>query len=63
MSQPKKQDSRSTQISVFSLVFNKLGIYVIVALLIVIGAFVSGGKFFTSDNVRSILEEIGRAHV
>ena len=58
MSQPKKQDSRSTQISAFSLIFNKLGIYVIVALLIVIGAFVSGGKFFTPDNVRSILEAV-----
>ena len=58
MSQPKKQDSRSTQISAFSLIFNKLGIYVIVALLIVIGAIVSGGKFFTPDNVRSILEAV-----
>ena len=38
MSQPKKEDARSMKVSAFSLVFNKLGIYVIVALLVVIGA-------------------------
>ena len=58
MSQPKKEDARSMKVSAFSLVFNKLGIYVIVALLVVIGAIVSAGKFFTPDNVRSILEAV-----
>lgn len=58
MSQTKKEDARSTKVSTFSLLFNKLGIYVIVALLIVIGAIVSGGKFFTADNIRSIIEAV-----
>ena len=58
MSQPKTEDLRSTKINTFSLVFNKLGIYCVVILLIIIGAFVSGGKFFTADNIRSILEAI-----
>ena len=46
------------KINVFSRIFNKLGIYFVVALLVIIGAIVSGGKFFTPDNIRSILEAV-----
>ncbi len=58
MSQLKEEDSRSMKINVFSRIFNKLGIYFVVALLVIIGAIVSGGKFFTPDNIRSILEAV-----
>ena len=58
MSQPREEDSRSMKINVFSRIFNKLGIYFVVALLVIIGAIVSGGKFFTPDNIRSILEAV-----
>lgn len=51
-------DSRKTEISKFSLIFNKLGIYVIVLLLIVLGMIVSKGGFFTSSNIQSILEAV-----
>ena len=51
-------DSRRTEINKFSLLFNKLGIYVIVVLLIVLGMIISGGDFFTSSNIQSILEAV-----
>ena len=58
MSQHNSVDNRSMKVSFFSLIFNKMGIYVIVLLLVVVGAIVSAGKFFTPDNVRSILEAV-----
>ena len=58
MSQPKKEDVRAEKINPFSLIFNKLGIYVVVILLVIVGAIVSGGKFFTPDNLRSIIDAV-----
>lgn len=53
-----KVDTRKMEINKFSLLFNKLGIYVVVILLIVIGMIVSGGKFFEKSNIQSILEAV-----
>lgn len=51
-------DARKTDINKFSLIFNKLGIYVIVILLVVLGMIVSKGSFFSSSNIQSILEAV-----
>jgi len=56
--QTAKVDSRKTKINPFSLLFNKMGIYVVVILLLVLGMVVSKGQFFVADNVRSILEAV-----
>lgn len=53
-----KVDTRKTEISKFSIMFNKLGIWVIVILLLIIGVVVSRGEFFTKTNVQSILEAV-----
>lgn len=52
----QKIDSRKVEINKFSLIFNKLGIYVIIVLLIVLGFIVSKGQFFSASNIQSILE-------
>ena len=44
------------EINKFSLIFNKLGIYVIVLLLIAAGVILSRGQFFSASNIQSILE-------
>ena len=51
-------DRRRMEISRFSLLFNKLGIYVIVVLLVAMGMVVSKGQFFSPGNVQSILEAV-----
>jgi len=56
--EPEKVDSRKTEISRFSLIFNKLGIYVVVILLTFLGMIVSKGQFFTAGNIQSILEAV-----
>ncbi|MDD3338635.1 MAG: ABC transporter permease [Lachnospiraceae bacterium] len=53
-----KVDTRKTEINKFSLIFNKLGIWVIVILLAVVGMIVSKGDFFSSANIQSILEAV-----
>lgn len=53
-----KVDTRKEEINKFSLVFNKLGIYVIVVALIIVGMLVSKGTFFRASNVQSILEAV-----
>ena len=52
----QKVDKRKVEINKFSLIFNKLGIYVVVLLLIVAGVILSGGQFFSASNIQSILE-------
>ncbi len=49
-------DTRRVEIGTFSLLFNKLGIYVVVVLLVLVGVIVSGGRFFEASNIQSILE-------
>ena len=53
-----KVDTRKTEINKFSLLFNKLGIWIIVAVLIVLGLAVSKGQFFNASNIQSILEAV-----
>lgn len=53
-----KVDTRKEEINKFSLIFNKMGIWVIVILLLVLGMIVSGGQFFTASNIQSILEAV-----
>lgn len=53
-----KVDTRKEEINKFSLIFNKLGIYVVVAALIIIGMIVSKGSFFAASNIQSILEAV-----
>lgn len=54
----KKVDTRKTEINRFTLIFNKLGIYVVVIFLILLGMLVSKGEFFAPSNVQSILEAV-----
>ena len=56
MNGAQKVDKRKVEINKFSLIFNKLGIYVVVLLLNVAGVILSGGQFFTASNIQSILE-------
>lgn len=53
-----KVDTRKTEINKFSLLFNKLGIWIIVAVLVVLGLAVSKGQFFNASNIQSILEAV-----
>lgn len=55
---PAKVDTRKTDINRFSLIFNKLGIYVVVIGLVILGLFVSKGDFFVASNIQSILEAV-----
>lgn len=56
MSGAEKVDKRRVEINKFSLIFNKLGIYVVVLLLIAAGIILSKGQFFSASNIQSILE-------
>lgn len=53
-----KADTRKTEINKFSLIFNKMGIWVIVILLLILGMLVSKGQFFSASNIQSILEAV-----
>ncbi len=53
-----KVDTRKREINKFSIIFNKMGIWVIVIMLLLIGTIVSKGEFFTSSNIQSILEAV-----
>lgn len=51
-------DCRKTEINKFSIIFNKLGIYVIIIMLVLVGIIISKGQFFTKSNIQSILEAV-----
>jgi len=53
-----KQDNRRTDISKGSIIINKLGIYVVVAILLVVGLIIKQGDFLSIDNIRSILSAV-----
>ena len=53
-----KVDTRKTEINKLSLLFNKLGIWIIVAGLMVLGMIISKGQFFGKSNIQSILEAV-----
>ena len=53
-----KVDTRKTEINKASLIFNQLGIWIIVAGLIILGMIISKGQFFGKSNIQSILEAV-----
>ena len=53
-----KVDTRRTEINKASLIFNRLGIWIIVVALIILGTIISGGQFFNRSNIQSILEAV-----
>lgn len=56
-----KVDTRKTEISKGLLLFNKMGIWLIVIALLILGtivAQVAGGNFFENSNIQSILEAV-----
>lgn len=55
---PARQDTRSREMNKFMVTVNKLGIYVIVALLVVVGVIAAPGKFLTTSNFRAILQAV-----
>ncbi|MCI8995336.1 MAG: ABC transporter permease [Lachnospiraceae bacterium] len=58
---PAKVDTRKTEINKGIILFNKLGIWVIVIALVVLGmiiAMANKGSFFGASNVQSILEAV-----
>ena len=68
-----KVDTRKTEINKASLIFNQLGIWIIVAGLIILGMIISKGQFFGKSNsgssspdryglCRTVLRYIFRKH-
>ncbi len=53
-----KQDGRRTDISKGSIIVNKLGIYIVVAILLVVGLIIKQGDYLSVDNIRSILSAV-----
>ncbi len=51
-------DLRRQEMNRFTVVVNRLGVYLIVILLAVIGAAVAPGKFFTLDNIKSVVQAV-----
>ncbi|MEG0783981.1 MAG: ABC transporter permease, partial [Christensenella sp.] len=53
-----KKDVRRTDISKRSVIINKLGIYIVVAILLVMGLIIKQADFVSVDNIRSILNAV-----
>ncbi|MBC5647490.1 ABC transporter permease [Christensenella tenuis] len=53
-----KKDVRRTDISKRSIIVNKLGIYIVVAILLVVGLIIKQGDYVSIDNLRSILSAV-----
>ena len=53
-----KVDTRKTEINKFSLLFNRLGIWIIVVGLMILGMIISKGQFFSKSNIQSVLEAV-----
>jgi ribose/xylose/arabinose/galactoside ABC-type transport system permease subunit len=51
-------DSRSIKNNSFIILVNRVGIYAVVALLLVVGGIVAPGKYFTVANIRSTVQAI-----
>ncbi|MDR1929911.1 MAG: ABC transporter permease [Treponema sp.] len=52
------EDSRSVRQSVFMVFINRVGIFAVVALLLIVGGVVAPGKYFTLANIRSTVQAI-----
>lgn len=53
-----KTDVRKTEISKLNLFFNKAGIWIIIALLIIVGVAIKPSAYLSMDNIRSILQAV-----
>lgn len=53
-----KQDQRRTKVSLVSVIFNKLGIYVVVLLLLIVGLIIRQKEFVSIGNIRSIMSAV-----
>lgn len=53
-----KTDTRSQEMNKFMVWVNRLGIYVVVAMLLIVGYIVAPQKFFTFDNMNSVLQAV-----
>lgn len=51
-------DARKRDLGGFMVFVNRMGVYIIVALLIVIGILVAPGKFLTLSNIRSVIQSV-----
>jgi ribose/xylose/arabinose/galactoside ABC-type transport system permease subunit len=56
--QAERADSRRIKHNVFMVFINRAGIYVVVVLLIIVGAIVAPGKYFTVANIRATIQAI-----
>ena len=51
-------DKRSTKHNIHTVLINKIGIYVVIILLAIVGMIVAPGTFMTPGNMRSIIEAV-----
>jgi ribose/xylose/arabinose/galactoside ABC-type transport system permease subunit len=56
--QAEKADSRRIKQNVLVLLVNRVGIYFVIALLLIAGAVVAPGKYFTVANIRATIQAI-----
>ena len=54
----KTADSRKLKQNTLMLIINRVGIYLIVALLLIVGGIIAPGKYFTAANIRSTIQAI-----
>ena len=57
-SQGKTADSRMLKQNTFIILINRVGIYAVIVLLLVIGGIIAPGKYFTTANLRSTIQAI-----
>lgn len=53
-----KQDGRRQEVNKFMLLMEKIGIYAVVIILLIVGTFVAPGKFFAIKNFLSIIQAV-----
>ncbi|MEG2653737.1 MAG: ABC transporter permease, partial [Ruthenibacterium sp.] len=53
-----RKDTRHREMNKFMVIVDKMGIYVIVALLILVGILAAPGKFLSLSNFRSIMQAV-----
>jgi ribose/xylose/arabinose/galactoside ABC-type transport system permease subunit len=56
--QTEKSDSRRIKQNTFVVVVNRVGIYAVIGLLLIMGAIVAPGKYFTAANIRATIQAI-----
>lgn len=53
-----RKDTRTQEMNKFMVVINRLGIYVVVALLLIAGQIIAPSNFFTPSNINSVLQAV-----